>query len=171
MKIIETERLFYRELVNSDAPSILELDSDPAVHQYLGNQPIKHIAEANEIITFIRKQYVDNGIGRWAIIEKNTDNFVGWGGFKLITDKVNGHQNYYDLGYRLIKKHWGKGYATEASLAAVNYGFEELLLPVIHAIADVKNLQSRKVLEKCGFARKGLFDYDLSPHFWFELRK
>jgi len=105
MNIIETDRLYFREIVESDDCSILELDSDPLVHQYLGNRPIENIIQARNLIQFIRQQYLDNGIGRLAIIEKKINNFVGWGGFKLITDSVNGHQNYYDLGYRFLRKY------------------------------------------------------------------
>lgn len=169
MHIIETDRLYFRELLESDDYNILELDSDPAVHQYLGNHPIKDITQARNAIQFIRQQYINNNIGRLAIIEKGTENFLGWGGFKLVTDLVNGHQNYYDLGYRFIQRHWGKGYATESSRAAIKYGFNELNLPVIYAITDTSNIQSKKVLEKCGFKCVEIFEYETTPHYWFEL--
>ncbi|SDK58262.1 Acetyltransferase (GNAT) domain-containing protein [Pedobacter sp. ok626] len=167
--IIETERLYFRELLETDVDGIFSLDSDPEVHQYLGKNPIKTSQQAKDVISSIRKQYVDNGVGRLAIIEKETNDFVGWGGFKLITDLTNGHIGYHDLGYRFIKTFWGKGYATESSKAAVEYAFNQLKLHVIYAIADIGNLQSQKVLKKCGFIEKGLFDYDLVPHYWFEL--
>jgi RimJ/RimL family protein N-acetyltransferase len=168
--IIETDRLYFREILETDDYSILELDSDPTVHQYLGNHPIKDIIQARNLIQFIRQQYLDNGIGRLAIVEKGTNNFVGWGGFKLITNVVNGHRNYHDLGYRLIKRYWGKGYATESSKAAIEFGFKKLELPVIYAIVDANNIQSKKVLEKCDFRCKEVFDYENTPHYWFELR-
>lgn len=167
--IIETERLYFRELLNTDVSGIYSLDSDPEVHQYLGNNPIKTVEQAEDAIKFIRQQYIDNGVGRLAIIEKETNDFVGWGGFKLITDLTNGHKDYYDLGYRFIKKSWGKGYATESGKAAVEYGFNKLELPVIYAIADAGNLQSQNVLKKCGFIEKEVFDYDAIPHYWYEL--
>lgn len=170
MVLIETNRLYFREIFESDDADMLELDSDPEVHQYLGKQPISNIIQARAQIQFIRKQYAENGIGRLAIIEKDTENFVGWGGFKLITNKVNGHQNYHDLGYRLIKRYWGKGYATESAKAAIEYGFSKLQLSEIYAIADINNLQSKKVLEKCGFICTDVFDYEALPHFWFELK-
>ncbi|WP_069658807.1 GNAT family N-acetyltransferase [Arcticibacter eurypsychrophilus] len=167
--IIETKRLLLRELVATDEQGIYELDSDPEVHRYLGNNPIKDIKQARQVITFIQQQYVTNGIGRLAIIEKETNSFVGWGGFKLITEPTNGHQGYHDLGYRLIRRYWGKGYATESSLAVVEYGFNQLNLPVIHAMANLENLSSRKVLEKTGFKNIETFDYDSIPHCWFKI--
>jgi len=167
--IIETERLYFRELTAADDVNILELDTDPEVHEYLGKKPIQSLSEAQDVISFIKQQYVDNGIGRLAIIEKETANFIGWGGFKLVKELTNNHLNYHDLGYRFIKKYWGKGYATESAKATVKYGFEQLNLKTIYAIADVNNIQSRKVLEKCGFICKEVFDYEFMPHHWFEL--
>ena len=167
--IIETKRLLLRELVATDDQGIYELDSDPEVHRYLGNSPINSIEQARDIIAFIRQQYVTNGIGRLAIIEKETNSFIGWGGFKLITEYTNGHKDYHDLGYRLIKRYWGKGYATESSLAALDYGFKTLSLPVIYAMADLENLSSRKVLEKVGFENMETFEYDGVPHSWLKL--
>lgn len=167
---IETERLILRALLETDANGIFELDADAEVHRYLGNNPITTIEQASEVISYIRKQYIENGIGRWAIIEKETDAFVGWGGFKFVTELTNGHQNYYDLGYRLIKRFWGRGYATESAQASIDYAFNELKLSAIYAIADSQNLSSKKVLEKCNFQFVEMFDYFSVPHCWYELK-
>ena len=56
----------------------------------------------------IRQQYIDNGIDRWAIINKETNDFIGWTGLKFVTETTNNHINFYDLGYRLIEKYWAK---------------------------------------------------------------
>src|SRR3954462_3045386 len=105
MKIFaETERLILRELLPTDAEGMFELDSDADVHKYVGKKPVKTIDECRDVIEFIRAQYVSNGIGRWAVIEKSTNNFVGWSGLKLMKEKVNGHIDFYDIGYRLVKK-------------------------------------------------------------------
>lgn len=168
---VETERLILRELLETDMNGIFELDADPEVHRYLGNKPISTIEQVIETISFIRRQYIENGIGRWAIIEKETNSFVGWGGFKFVTELTNGHQNYYDLGYRLIKRFWGKGYATETCQGSIGYAFNELQLSTIYAIADSENLASRKVLEKCSFQYVEMFDYFSLPHCWYELKK
>lgn len=64
----ETERLILREILPTDIDGMFELDSDPEVHKYLGNKPIKDKVQIPDMIDFIRKQYVEHGIGRWAII-------------------------------------------------------------------------------------------------------
>jgi ribosomal-protein-alanine N-acetyltransferase len=101
MKIsIETDRLLLREVVASDAQGLFELDSDPEVHKYLGNKPIKSIKEAEGTVEYIRSQYKNYGIGRWAVVDKKTNEFVGWSGLKYETE-VRKNAPYYDLGYRL----------------------------------------------------------------------
>ena len=77
---IETDRLILREITADDAPAMFDLDSDPEVHRYLGNHPVLHIREIETIITHIRRQYAENGIGRWAVVDKETGEFAGWSG-------------------------------------------------------------------------------------------
>ncbi len=169
--MIETERFFIRPLIAEDAAGIFELDSNPKVHTYLGNNPIKTLAEAENVILSIQKQYEDLGIGRWAIIEKLTGNFVGWTGFKYIIEPVNNRVNYHDLGYRLIERYWGKAIATETAKACLKHAFEVLNLDEIYGICDVGNEGSKSVLQKCGLKLTESFIYDGIPHYWFEIRK
>jgi ribosomal-protein-alanine N-acetyltransferase len=124
--ILETDRLILRELKTSDAESFFAMDSNPNVHQYLWNKPVQKIEEINEIIDSVRKQYVDNGIGRFAMISKETNEFIGWVGLKYNTEEVNNKINFYDIGYRLDEKFWGKGYASEATFAWLKYAFETM---------------------------------------------
>lgn len=172
MKIFtETERLILREVLPTDTDGFFELDSDPEVHKYLGNKPIQNKSQAEEIITFIRNQYIDNGIGRWAMVEKSTNSFIGWTGLKLVTEKINNQSNYHDLGYRLIRKFWGKGYATESAIASLNYGFTNLNLHEIVGIAHINNTASNAILKKTGFRFVKQFEYDHATHNWYCINK
>ena len=164
----ETPRLLLRQLRATDAPGMFELDSDPEVHRYLGNQPVQTLAQSQETIAFVRRQYQENGIGRWAVELKETGEFIGWAGLKLIREPLNGHVDFYDVGYRLIRRYWGNGYATEAARASVTYGFDVLRLPVLYAIADMQNLASRTVLAKAGFQHLSEFEYEGVPTAWLE---
>ncbi|MGV3587092.1 MAG: GNAT family N-acetyltransferase [Adhaeribacter sp.] len=168
---VETERLLLREILPADEFGMFELDSDAEVQQYLGNKPITQVEEARRTIAFIRQQYLENGVGRRAVIEKETNNFVGWAGLKFVRETTNSHVNYHDLGYRFIKRFWGKGYATEAAKASLNFGFEQLKLKNIYAMADVNNVASRKILEKVGLTLDGTFDLDGIPHNWFKISR
>ncbi len=171
MKIfIETQRLLLREIVEDDAQDFFELDSNPEVHKYLGNKPVTHIEESENMIKDIRKQYEDNGIGRWAIIEKETNHFIGWSGLKYET-MIRTEFNYYDLGYRLKKKYWGKGIATETAMASLKYGFKELNLPEICAAAEIEHIASNRILQKIGMKFIEVFKYDGSLINWYKIKK
>lgn len=167
--LLETPRLIFRELQIEDATSMFELDSNAEVHRYLGNTPVKSKEESEKIIQFIRKQYVDNGLGRWALIEKASGAFMGWAGLKLVKEEINGHKDFYDLGYRLMPQYWGKGYATEAGKALVNYAFETLQIKNVFAFVDAENAASIKVLQKSGLHCESQFEYEGQKHLWFHV--
>ncbi|MDP4229314.1 MAG: GNAT family N-acetyltransferase [Bacteroidota bacterium] len=171
MKIfVETERLILREILPSDDEGMFELDSDPDVHTYL-NHPVETIEQSREIIKSVRQQNTDFGIGRWAMIEKSTNAFMGWTGLKFVTTPRNNHKDYYDLGYRIIKRFWGRGYATESAIASMDYAFTILPIDTLYAMADVRNLASRNVLTKTGFRFTGTFDDEGHETAWYEIGK
>lgn len=167
---IETPRLLLRPLIEADIPGLYELDSDPAVHQYLGNKPVKTIQESEAILKHVQKQYLENGIGRWAVIDKATQDFIGWAGLKYEKNTRTG-ENYYDLGYRLRQKYWGKGIASEAAMEFLKYGFNELNLNKICAAAHTENIASNKILQKIGFQFIEYFDYDGMVCCWYKMAK
>ncbi len=167
--ILETKRLILRELHPDDTEAFFELDADPLVHRYLGNRPLKTPDEALNIIQFVRKQYAENGIGRWAVVDKNSLQFLGWAGLKLLTEPINNHVNIHDFGYRIMRKHWGQGYATESAFASLKYGFEVLKLPIIYAAAHTANGASNHILTKVGFQLQETFLYEDIPCNWYEL--
>ena len=96
--IVETERLILRELLAKDAEAMFAMDCDPDVHKFLGNNPIQKIEETIKTIEMVRQQYLDNGIGRWAMIEKSSGEFVGWTGLKFMKEPINNHINFYETG-------------------------------------------------------------------------
>ncbi|WP_340203404.1 GNAT family N-acetyltransferase [Ascidiimonas sp. W6] len=171
MKIhMETERFLIRDLVMGDASGMFALDSDAEVHRYLGNKPIQTLEEAKKIIMSVRSQYEEYGMGRWAIINKKTNDFVGWTGLKY-ERKLRKGFDYYDLGYRLRKKYWGQGIGTETALASLQYGFDQLKLEKIGAAADVNNIGSNKILQKIGLKSTETFYHEDTLCNWYELKK
>lgn len=172
MKIhIETDRLLMRDFIDEDVQSMFEMDSDPEVHTFLGNKPITNLEEAKTTIDYIKSQYIENGIGRWAVVEKRSGEFIGWSGFKLISDIVNERTGYYDLGYRFLKKNWGKGYASETAMALLNHGFMELGFTEIVGIADIAHTASNVILKKVGLIKRNEFVYDGTPHNFYSLSR
>ena len=167
---IETERLILREIISEDTEAFFAMDSNPEVVKYVGIKPLTDISQSLEMIESIRNQYTKNGIGRWAVIRKEDGKLAGWCGLKLIKE-INNHENIHDLGYRFTPEYWGKGYATETSIAVLNYAFNEMKLDKVFAYADVENGASNHVLKKLGFEEKGTFIDEGDNCFWFELDK
>lgn len=165
----ETPRLILREILHSDLDGFWELDSDPEVHRYLGNQPVTDKSKLVDVIEFVRQQYIDFGIGRWAVLNKETQEFMGWAGLKFVTEVTNNHSGFYDIGYRLIRKYWGKGYATEASMAALDYAFQTLKLEQLFATAAVDNFASNRVLQKIRLQFVETFYHGDIHCNWYEL--
>lgn len=171
MKIyVETDRLILREILPEDEAGFFEMDSDPEVHKYLGNNPVTNIEQIREVIKMVRQQYIDNGIARWAMIEKSSGHFVGWSGLKLVKEMHNQHINYVDLGYRLLRKYWGHGYATESATAARDYAFQAMNLTELIGVTDSGNLGSQNVLTKIGFQFVEQYEEDGMVLNWYRLR-
>lgn len=169
-KPIETKRLILRPITEADTQDFFEMDSNPKVHRFLGNKPVKTLKESEHIIHNILRQYKTNGIGRLALIEKSTNMFIGWSGLKY-EENLRKEFNYYDLGYRLKEEFWGKGYATEAAIASLKYGFNNLKLKEICAAADFHNVASNTILKKVGMKPSGWFKYEGALCNWYTIKK
>lgn len=169
--IITTERLILRKIGQQDLEDLFEMDADPDVHKFIENKPVKSHDEIVKVIELINQQYEENGVGRWAVVDKITHECLGWAGLKYFRQNLNNHINFYELGYRFKKKHWGKGYATESGKAIIRYGFSVLNAESLFAITHPENQDSVKVLRKLGFDLIEQFDYEGDLTNWFELTK
>lgn len=141
--ITETERLRLRELTIEDAVHFFELNNDPEVLKYTGDEPFQSIEAAKNFIENY-SHYEENGFGRWAVIRKNDNEFIGWCGLKMHSE------NYIDIGFRFFRKYWGKGYATEAARKSLELGFTRFDLKEIIGRTAKENIESISVLEKIG---------------------
>jgi ribosomal-protein-alanine N-acetyltransferase len=151
---LETPRLFLREMTPEDAPFILELNRDPEVIKYVGENPLKDLSEAESVLYMrILPQYRRYGMGRLLVELKSTGEGIGWCGIKWDADK-----DCYDLGYRFFKKYWGQGYASESAKAVLDWGHQTRKLETIVGKADVLNTGSVHVLEKLGMKFHGFSD-------------
>ncbi|MCH2192700.1 GNAT family N-acetyltransferase [Kordia sp.] len=171
---IETERLIIRDLTEQDLDGMFAMDSDPEVHKYLGNKPIKEKAEALKYIKSAQQQYVERGIGRWAMELRETGEFIGWCGLRLYTDYTfNNRTNFHDIGYRLRREFWGNGYATEASVACLRYAFQNLKLDAVYGITEMGNAASHRILLKIGLNYIEDFYYEPEDMMlrWYEHKK
>lgn len=142
-KILETDRLILREFIPQDAEELYNLNKDPEVIRYTGDKPFKDKQEANDFLKSY-KDYTVHGFGRWAVIHKDSVEFLGWCGLKI------NEEGHIDLGFRFFRREWNKGYATEAAKACLTYGFETIHMETIIGRAAKNNTASLRVLEKIG---------------------
>ena len=152
--ILETNRLLLRELNVGDAERFYNLNLNPNVIKYTGNSAFKNIGEAKKFLENYQ-DYRLNGYGRWAVINKEENEFIGWCGLKLGEIK-----NETDIGFRFFEEVWNKGFATESAEACLNYGFEKLNLKRIIGRAMKDNIGSIKVLKKIGLEYERDVDFE-----------
>ena len=153
---LETDRLMLRRFTEADVGNLFDLDSDPEVMRFLtGGKPTPRDVIRNETLPRILHYYERyEGFGYWAAIEKFTGQFLGWLEFR---PPEGGNPGEVELGYRLRKSAWGKGYATEGSRALIRKGFTELGVRCVVAQTMAVNMASRRVMEKAGLTLERTF--------------
>ena len=165
IKVLETERLYLRRMIVEDAENAYLLNLDPEVIQYTGDDSFKSIEVAREFLANYR-HYDQYDFGRWAVVAKDSDEFLGWCGLKYTPELSE-----YDIGFRFFKKHWNKGYASEAAIACLNLGFEKYNLKTIVGRARKENIGSIRVLEKIGLTYFEDFDFDGNEGVIYSIKK
>lgn len=164
---LETERLLLRQFTEDDLENLVDLDSDPDVMRFLtGGPPTPRAVLQNDYLpAYLRYYERHEGFGFWAAIEKATGEFLGWFHFR---PPEGGPADEPELGYRLRKAAWGKGYGTEGSRALIRKGFTELGVRRVVASTYQDNIGSRRVMEKAGMTLVRSFrptPADFASHF------
>ena len=153
LKIIETNRLYLRELVLEDKEELSRVLSDPESMQFYPEPFSKDKVE--KWIQWNIDNYKKFNHGLWAVILKDGEKFIGDCG---ITMQIIEKETVPEIGFHIIKDYWKKGYATEAAIACKEYAFEVLKYPQIFSYTTVKNIPSLKVAEKIGMQKYKIFE-------------
>jgi RimJ/RimL family protein N-acetyltransferase len=141
--VIETDRLRLRMFRPEDLNDFAALLRDPEVMRYVEDGKPKDRAVAEKALSSIIAHWRRHGFGRWAVEEKASGEFVGFGGLRSLFGTP-------EVVYHLAKAHWGKGFATELGRASLSYGFNEHRFARIVAIAKPGNAASIHVMQKLG---------------------
>lgn len=146
---LETERLVLRRFTRDDADDLFDLDDDPEVMRFLtGGRPTPRGVIESEVLPGILSYYERfESFGHWAAIEKSSGRFLGW--FALHPPDGD-DASEVELGYRLRRSAWGRGYATEGSRALIRKAFRERGVRRVFAQTMAVNAASRRVMEKAG---------------------
>lgn len=146
---LETERLILRRFTVDDVDDLTALDSDPEVMRYInGGVPTPREEMEHDYLPWWLAYYErGDRYGFWAAIEKHTGEFLGWFHFRPLSGAPADEP---ELGYRLKRSAWGKGYSTEGSLALIDKGFRDFGVQRVVASTAPDNVASRRVMEKVG---------------------
>lgn len=172
LKTFKTDRLILRERTLEDIEPCFEMDRDPEVVKYIpviANLVVGPLANEEKHREFIKERIeaeYPKCMGYWTIETKNKD-FLGW--VMLIPIDAVGPE--IEIGWRINRKSWGKGYATEAAKVILQYALEDLDVKEIVADIDKFNIGSIRVAEKLGFENKGTPEHISDTVIRYSIRK
>lgn len=155
--ILETQRLILRDWQQSDREPFARLNADPEVMQYF--PATLSPQESDTLVDRIEEHRQIHNFCFWAAEERSTGAFIGFIGLKVPTFEAH-FTPTVEVGWRLAKAFWGKGYATEGARKAIRYGFEKIDLPEIVSFTAQINLRSIAVMKRLGMTHNDADDFD-----------
>jgi len=168
--ILETKRLWLREMEQSDYSSLCKiLQDEEAMYAYEG------VFSDDEVQSWLDKQirnYKERGFGLWAVMLNGIDEMIGQCG---LTMQEYGNKQILEVGYLFQKSFWGHGYATEAAIACKNYAFTKLNAAEVFSIIRDTNIASQNVAKRSGMTLADTFTKHYRgidmPHFLFSVKR
>jgi ribosomal-protein-alanine N-acetyltransferase len=149
--ILESERLIFRQHVMADLDAFCAMEADPDVRRYVGGRP-RPREEAERRFMEGALRPATNRMAMWATVLKSTGQYSGrCGVYPHFKNGGGVYEGEGALGLYIATEYWGRGYATEAGLAFVKFGFDELKFNKIVTAIDIRNDASVRVIEKLGF--------------------
>ncbi|MDT9000634.1 GNAT family N-acetyltransferase [Paucibacter sp. APW11] len=152
MTILHTARLRLEPMSDAHLDGLAEMNADPEVARYISGKPETR-EDTQSAIERVKAKWAEWGYSWWSFIELESGLVVGAGCVQhLGKDKANPHE----LGWRLRRDRWGRGYAIEAALEMARFAFEDLHAPLVQAVCVPANTASSAVMLKLGMHYVGL---------------
>jgi ribosomal-protein-alanine N-acetyltransferase len=120
---------------------------EKVVLSYFPNQDPPTLAKVEKLVSAQLQHWAEHGYGWWAVVPRGSVELIGWAGLQFLPET-----NETEVAYLLARPYWGRGLATEAARASLEFGFDRLDLTCIVGIVHPKNIASRRVLEKAGLS-------------------
>jgi len=146
---IETERLLLRTYKADDLETVYRLASDPHITRFFPDG--SNISREDVLSSLPRRveRWEKQGFGQFGVFEKQTEKLIGYCGLQYLDNTPE-----VEIYYGLFHEYWGKGIATEAARAVLDFGFEQVKLARIVGVTHPKNIASQKILQKIGLKRE-----------------
>ncbi len=153
-RTLTTERLHLRPFTMDDREALFTITQEPDIFQYFPTKAAWEMEKVERNITHQINHWHTYGYGQMAVTLLEAGQLMGWCGLEFLPDT-----NETEVGYLLSNVFWGKGFATEAARASVEFGKNEIGLKEIIGLTDPLNVASQRVLEKCGlvFTRRQVY--------------
>jgi RimJ/RimL family protein N-acetyltransferase len=155
--ILHTDALVLRPWRDTDLPAFAALNADARVMEFLPAALDRAASDA--MAERIRQHFVTHGFGLWAVEVPDVTDFAGFVGLNVPTFTAR-FTPCVEIGWRLAQEHWGRGYATTAARAVLDFAFDELKLYEVVSFTVPDNLRSRRVMERLGMTRSPEDDFD-----------
>ena len=146
---LETERLILRQPIATDDEAYFRIRSNTEVNKYIGRDNYKNIAQAQEFITRINNNIIENDSVFWTMELKLTHQVIG----TICLWNLSIEENSAEIGYEMHPDFFGLGYMQEAIKVVIEYGFKSMNVQNIYGVPSIKNTKSVKILESFGFTR------------------
>jgi len=157
--VIDTGRLLLRRFTTDDLEAFYQLGSRPEIIRYAQSAPL---ASREQALEFMKAapfhDYATYGYGRFACVWKATGGVIGFSGVKYVPEIED-----TELGYRFLPEHWGRGLATEAGAASIEFARSTLGLKRLVAMVHPDNIASARVVTKLGFTVEKQLRYSGLP--------
>ncbi len=160
MHELETDRLLLRRWRAADREAFADLNADPEVMRHFSGTMTQ--AESDAFVDRIEGLFERQGFGLWALEVKDGGTFIGFTGLNPMPPGVPG-EGGMEVGWRLARRGWGHGYATEAARAAVAFAFDQLQLPELFSMTAVSNTRSQAVMQRLGMSLLSHFEHPRVP--------
>ena len=160
MKYIKTKRLILRDWQESDVKTFIRMNQDPDVRRYFPS--LQTPEESVEYARTAQKCIVDRGFGLFAVERKDTKEFIGFTGIHVLEADDTLDFDFLpaiEIGWRLQKKHWNQGFATEAARAVLKFVERQTDIKEVYAYTSVRNIPSINIMEKIGMEPVKTFDH------------
>jgi len=161
---LKSERLSIKSIAALKFEELRMLDADPDVMKYTSKGKIRTEGESKVWMQKILNHHKTHGFGMMPFYLTNSEVFIGVAGVKYLENT-----NLPELGYRLVKQHWGNGYGTEIGRLLINYARNTLKFDKLVAVTKPENIPSQQILTKCGFQFKRIDFYYKTEVNYYEL--
>lgn len=171
----KSKRLGFRKWKEEDIIPFSEMNMDKEVMEFYPKTltPI----ETNEFVSRIKTMFQNYGYGLYAVDDLETKKFIGYIGFWYITFESE-FTPFIEIGWKINKKFWNKGLATEGALECLKHGFYELKLKEIYSLTSKINIKSERIMKKIGMKKTAEFEHpniesgsELKTHILYKIEK